>query len=158
MRKITLSVLSFALGGLSVSLVENQTSTFAQESTNRPVIFRVQEAIPIVPPFKADRVSLDEGSSFENLTLPIDGVLCRNCILKNTTLEYAGGEYRLENARVSLPVSIKLVGAANNTAAFLNTFGLLGCPAKPAPPVVPNPPLLKAKYAPSGTIKSQNAN
>ena len=158
MRKITLSVVSFTLGALSISLVENQTSTSAQEPTSRAVFTRVEDAIPTVPPFKAGRVTLN-GSSFEGLTYAVDGILCRNSVFKNSTLEYGGGEYLLEEASVSLPVSIKLVGAAKNTAGFLNTFGLLGCPTKQVPPTQPSTsPLLKAKYVPNGTIKSQNAN
>src|SRR6266567_1420129 len=154
MRKITLSVLSFALGALSMSLSGNQTSTSAQESTKRPPFNRVVPAIPVVPSFNPvvmDRLSLG------GYIYSVDGILCRNCRFKDTTLLYAGGEYLLDNASVELPVRIELEGAALNTARFLNLFGLIGCHAKQTPPIA-MPPILRAKYAPSGTLKSENAN
>ena len=152
MRKITLSALSFGLGMLSMSLVGNYTSFAARQSE----YMRVPQAVPVVPPFKGNRKVHD--AILQGSTFPVDGMLCENCAFKNTEFEYGGGEYVLLDAHISLPMSIKLTGAVKNTAQFLNAFGLLGCPTKQQPSVVNPPPILKAKYAPDGTLKSENAN
>jgi hypothetical protein len=152
MRKVTLSVLSFALGALFMSVLGNHTSTSAQVA-----ILRVSEAVPVVPPFKANRTI--EGSTMVGSTFAVDGILCRNCAFKNTVFEYGGGEFVWENSTVALPLSIKTTGAAENTVKFLNMFGLIGCPAKNPTPVAPPPGILNAKYAPNATnIKIEHAN
>jgi hypothetical protein len=152
MRKITLSMLSFVGGALAMSLLGNHTSTSAQMT-----VLRVSEAVPVVPPFKANRTI--EGSAMAGTTFAVDGILCRNCAFKNTVFEYGGGEFVWENATVALPLSIKTTGAAENTVKFLNMFGLIGCPAKNATPVAPPQGILNAKYAPSATnIKIEHAN
>lgn len=153
MHKAVLAALSFALGALSVVLVENHTATFAQETkVPGPGVIRIPGLVPVVPPLANARI---EGDMFDKGSIyPVDGFICKNCIFHGATLEYGGGEYFFDNAKIDLPIGIKLVGAAQNTAIFLNSFGLLGCPAKTPPP--PNPaPLLQANYAPSGTMRVQ---
>jgi len=88
----------------------------------------------------------------------LDGVLCRNCSFTGTTFEYGGGQFALIDAKVVPPISIDLTGAAKNTAGFLNMFGLIGCPNQQAPKPKAIPPIFKAAYTPSGTLKIQDAN
>jgi len=156
MRIVMVALGSFIVGAVSMLLLGNQTSIFAQGSTSGAIL-RDTPAVPIVPPYRGtlvNNVTLDPGSRFA-----VDGVLCKACKFgANTTFEYAGGEFRLEDAKIAMPVSIDLKGAALNTAQFLQLFGLLGCPAKQAPPVMGTEPILRARYVPSGILKSAHAN
>jgi hypothetical protein len=156
MRNVMVALGSFALGAVCMSLFGNQRSTFAQGPTTGALV-RDSLAVPVVPPYRGtflNEVTFTNGSRFA-----VDGILCKKCKFgSNAIFEYGGGEYRLEDINVLLPVSIDLTGAARNTAQFLATFGLLGCPAKQAPPAVGPPPILRAKYAPSGTIRSLHAD
>ena len=147
MRKIMLALGSFLVGAMFMWLVGNHNSTFAQ-SPNKPVpLLKAEGAVPTVPPFR--NVVL-EGVGFGDDTILIDGILCRNCGFNNTVIEYGGGEFAIVEPHISGPVSVKLDGAALNTAVFLNYFGLLGCATNnPMPPINPAP-LMKARYTPKG--------
>ena len=148
MRNITVALGSFILGAVFMSLVENHTSTLAQEP-ERMGGWRVYDAVPKVPPFRS---IVAEHQDFTGSRHFVDGILCRGCIFNNTTLVYGGGEFAISEPRISGPILIKLDGAASNTAVFLNYFGLLGCPANNAPRINP-PPIMKAKYTPEGDFQ-----
>jgi len=152
MRKITLALGSFIVGAISMSLVGNHTSTLAQGPNKSWSILQLDRAVPKVPPFgniSVQDIGIDGGTHF------VDGILCLRCSFNNATFEYGGGEFAILNPRISGTVSIKLDGAAENTATFLSLFGLLGCPAKNAPntPRTNAPPILKAKYTPTGDFQ-----
>jgi hypothetical protein len=130
-----------------MSLLGNHTPTFAQDRST----FSLKDTVPIVPPLP--HIALN-GNSFRNVTYAMDGLECHDCTFQDVTLTYGGGAYLLENPKVSLPVRLNLTGAALNTAQLLQVFGLIGCPAKAAPPMAPTPNILTAKYAPSGHLES----
>ncbi len=152
MRKITIALGSFIVGAISMSLVGNHTSTLAQEPKSPPGAIKVAGAVPIVPPFRNNTVA---DSSFDGVTHLVDGILCLRCNFNNATLEYGGGEFAILNPRFSGTTSIKLDGAAENTATFLSLFGLLGCPANkaPNPPRINPAPMMQAKYTPTGDFQ-----
>jgi len=146
MTKVTLALGSFALGAASMFLLGNHTSTLAHGSTNGQsitgrspdAVSRNEGLIPIVRP--VINVTIHPGVDVSKITLGLDGTSCNGCTLHDLTIEYGGGAYSLVNTKVKLPVNIKLIGAALNTAQFLQSFGLLGCPAKASPQVNPNAP------------------
>jgi hypothetical protein len=157
MRKVTVALGSFVLGAACMSLLGNHTSTFAQAPPQKAPpqqgLITIAGTVPVVPPLP--HVAL-EGNSFQDAAYVLDGLECRGCTFKNVTLTYGGGAYLLQNANVSLPVKLNLTGAALNTAQLLQTFGLIGCPAK-AVPQMPNPnapTIMMAKYAPTGSLES----
>ena len=126
-------------------LLGNQTSTFAQQAPpQQELSFNNNSGlVPVVPPPKRvfDAVSL-KGTKFN-----VDGLVCHKCKLSNVTISYGGGAYSIEEGSISLPIRIELTGAALNTAGFLNSFGLLGCPAnKPTPEQPTVPQIMTAKY------------
>ncbi len=128
----------------------NHTSALAQQpppakQPSGTVFVNVEGAIPVVPPL---RFCCFTGSATGALDKPIihrvDGTGCVGCSFTNVKFEYGGGAFRLENAHVSGAITIELVGAAANTATFLNLFGMLGCPAHPTPKQFdPNKPIIK---------------
>lgn len=98
---------------------------------------------PAVPPLPRSIIS---GSIFENgQPLYLDGMNVQDTrIRQRAVIVYGGGAYNLRNVVVSGDVPIQLIGAAANTANFLATFGMIGCPAKPQiPQVNPNTPFTK---------------
>jgi hypothetical protein len=149
MRITTLVLLSFGAGMLFASAI-NHTSAVAQQPTpekqsSAPVFVNAEGAVPVVP---AIRFCCFTGSLTGDPKNPmvhkVDGTGCVGCSFTNVKFEYGGGAFRLENASVSGTVSIELVGAAANTATFLNLFGMLGCPAQPKPKQFdPNKPIIK---------------
>jgi hypothetical protein len=147
MRNVTVAVGSFIVGAISVSLLGNHTSTLAQQEPPRTVV--VAGAVPVVPPFVGTTV---DGDNFDRRTLNVDGILCRRCTFHDATLVYGGGEFAIIEPRLSGNLSIKLDGAAHNTAVFLNLFGLLGCSANNKPNPAPDP-IMRAKYTPSGDLQ-----
>jgi hypothetical protein len=152
MRKITIALGSFIVGAISMSLVGNHTSTLAQEPKSPPGAVTITGGVPVVPPFRGSKM---EDVGIDGFTHRVDGILCLRCSFNNATLEYGGGEFAILNPRFSGTTSIKLIGAAENTATFLSLFGLLGCPANNAPskPSVNPAPMLQAKYTPKGDFQ-----
>jgi hypothetical protein len=152
MRNITVAVGSFIVGAIFMSVLGNHTSTLAQEPKSPPGLMKVAGAVPVVPPFRNMTI---EDAGIVGATHLVDGILCLRCSFKDTTFEYGGGEFAILNPRFSGTTSIKLVGAAENTATFLSLFGLLGCPANNAPstPSVNPAPMLQAKYTPKGDFQ-----
>jgi hypothetical protein len=145
MRNIIVALGSFIVGAISMSLVGNHTSTLAQV----PTAVRAQGTVPVVPPFRSIVVN---GYVFDGKIFAVDGILCTRCTFKNATLEYGGGAFAILEPRLSGSLSIKLDGAAHNTAVFLNMFGLLGCQTKNVPKVNPDP-IMRAKYIPEGNLE-----
>jgi hypothetical protein len=95
-------------------------------------------AVPVVPPHVG--VTVNGADIMGSSTYGVDGVRCNGCRIHDATIEYGGGVYDFQSTTVELPVRIVLKGAALNTAQFLQTFGLLGCPAKATPHVNPDAP------------------
>ena len=104
--------------------------------------FKVAGAVPVVPTINPAVV---ENGSTRGGTFFVDGIYARGAFLGGgVTLEYGGGAYRFDNVTFELPVRIHLVGAAQNSADFLNAFGLIGCHASPPTPHnAPNPAIPK---------------
>src|SRR6266849_2766787 len=146
MRNVTLALGSFVLGAMCISLVENRTSISAQEYSS----IHIAGAAPVVPPIFADASNsiFANGKPYE-----VDGLKCENCTFRDAIFRYGGGSYDLVGAKTSLPLKIELTGAAWNTAQFLSLFGLLGCPAQNQPPMN-KPPIIQAKIAPQGNLRS----
>jgi len=144
MRTVTLAFGSFVVGALCMSLFGNHISTVRQSGlafAQMPDMGEVwQAAVPRVPPLG------NSGSShntFLNAEVPLDGFRSSNNVYKGVTFVYGGGAYSLTDSTVVPPVQLKFVGAAANTLGLLNTFGMIGCPAKPqAPEVNPNTPII----------------
>lgn len=150
MRNVTVGLGSFLLGLLCASLLgfgSPQTSIFRQSvvfAQTKPGIvsstFTLNPFTPTVPPMPR---SLSEGNINENQIIQIDGIHSREDTFRNMTLVYGGGAYVLNKARFDGGVNIQLVGAAANTAQFMATFGMIGCPAsvpKAPPHINPNAP------------------
>jgi hypothetical protein len=148
MRITTVALLSFGAGVLFASVI-NHTSALAQQAPpaqpSGPVLFNVEGAIPVVPPMRFCCASgTFTGAPNNPLIHKVDGTGCVGCNFANVTFQYGGGAFRLENSHVSGIVNVELSGAAGNTAAFLNLFGMLGCPAQPTPKQFdPNKPIIK---------------
>ena len=140
MRNVTVALVSFALGAMFMLLLGNHTSTFSQGLVVGPsegtldVVGR-----PVVPPLTG---IASVHNTFRGQNIDVDGIEADRNVYQGVTFIYGGGAYKLTNSAVVPPVNIHLVGAAANTAQFLETFGLIGCPtAKPQPPAVnPNAP------------------
>jgi len=154
MRNVTVALGSFIVGAISMFLLGNHTSTFAQspQGLAPPGLAINIDGTPTVPPFKNISV---EGSHFTEDSFRVAGVLCRRCVFDRTILLYGGGEFSIVESQFVSPPSIQLTGAASNTAVFLSMFGLLGCPANNAPHTPPQnkAPMLKAKFVPSGDLR-----
>jgi hypothetical protein len=146
MRKLTLALSSFVAGVLCMFALGNHASTLLQPRVfAQGAAIRVEGAVPVVPPLR-DNVNV--GNVFNGGKYLPDGLASNGDTFNNVTFEYGGGAYKLENATVSGTVNIRLIGAAANTAEFLNKFGLIGCPtAKPTPktPRPNDPTIMQAK-------------
>jgi len=124
---------SFLLGLLCASLISNNSGThdslvFAQTTSTE----HRNPYMPIVRPLGAP--SLFEGNESAGRE-ELDGrTSFREAFLDGSTIVYGGGPYELHGAVFQGKVNIELVGAAANTAQFLQTFGFLV-----KGPVVPNP-------------------
>lgn len=82
MRKVTLSILSFGLGALSMSLVGNHTSIFAQGTDQFMRMVDNKAFIPTVPP-PSEVISY--GNVMEGMTYGVDGMRCNKCVFKGVT-------------------------------------------------------------------------
>ncbi len=134
MRKVTIALVSFALGAIFALLLGNRPSTLmsqvsAQEQPPR------SPYIPVVPPLPR---MFAEGNVFDNQTITVDGTMSRFSKYINPTFVYGGGAFYMKGVEIGGKVNIELIGAAANTASFLKMFGLYGCPvaAPPSPPVI----------------------
>jgi hypothetical protein len=144
MRKTTVALVSFLAGILCSLGLGNQPSTALNASEFSQ--FALPDKVPVVPPIGMMKV---QNSTKSGGTVFLDGMNMENNILKNPTFEYGGGAFRLAGNHIEGTVKISLKGAAINTAVFLNSFGLIGCPATPsAPRVNPNTPLLAVLKTP----------
>ena len=144
MRTITLALGSFIVGALCMSLFGNHISTVRQSGlafAQMPEMDEVwQAAVPKVPPLGTVSSS---HNTFLNRTVGLDGFRSSNNVYKGVKFVYGGGAYQLTSSVIAPPVQFEFVGAAANTVGFLNTFGMIGCPAKPQPPEVnPNTPII----------------
>jgi hypothetical protein len=141
MSKLSVGVLSFAAGTLCVFLLGKQISILTQSAlAAAQTAVHIEGAVPGVPP--SIRATMEQ-ATFTGMIHEVDGTACDQCTFKDVTFKYGGGAYQLTNSVVIPPVRIELSGAAANTAAFLNSFGLIGCPAKvpeTPPAVIPNKP------------------
>jgi hypothetical protein len=138
MSKVTVALGSFAAGVVVMFLLGNHTSIFVQSALAQPKGMVVRGAEPAVPPL-GGKVS---SSEFENVTKPLDGLHCSNCIFKNVTFEYSGGSYKLVNAAFSGSIRIDFKGAAANTVVLLDFLKSLNAGNKPQP-LEPNAPLFR---------------
>ena len=135
MSKITVAFGSFALGALCVFFLGNHASTFLGPLAAQPTPrqFEANQWVPRVPPIG---LALAEGNITDRgATIDIDGLNSRGDTFHDATLVYGGGAFHMEHATFSGNNQIALIGAAANTATFLNMFGMIGCPAaKPQAP------------------------
>lgn len=76
-----------------------------------------------------------ENKTDTGIVVSLDDKHFVNCIYKNCTVIYGGGEYALTNTKFE-NCQISLQGAAQRTAGLLQNFGAL----KPMPPQVPPAP------------------
>jgi hypothetical protein len=133
MRKVTIALVSFALGAIFAVLLGNGRSALvsqvsAQQLPRSPYI-------PLVPPPPR---TFAEGNVFDNQAIIVDGTYSRFSKYINPTFEYGGGAFYMKGVEIDGNVNIELIGAAANTAGFLKMFGLYGCTvvAPPTPPVI----------------------
>ena len=77
-----------------------------------------------------------EGKTFENQHLVLDDGVFINCVFKNCSLEYSGGDVYVQNCQGE---GCQLVwrGPAQRTVFLLQGLGLM---TPPAPPVAPGQP------------------
>lgn len=145
MSKVTVVLVSFALGACSMFFIEsgNQTSTFAQA----PPVAIAGGGVPIVPPITGKFERFGMGG----LSFGVDGTECIDCDFRGTVLQYGGGAYKFTRFKFSGPVRVNLVGAAANTVAFLNLVQALAASQQPPPPK-PNSPILKTANVPQEMI------
>jgi hypothetical protein len=92
--------------------------------------------IPIVRPLEPT-TALSEGNSLDGGTVVLDGRYSFRESFTHTTLVYGGGPYNMQAAMMG-DINIELIGAAANTAQFLESFGLLNKVSSNTPP--PSPP------------------
>ena len=136
MRNFVLVLCSFVLGAVCMFFFTNHNVVLAQAPRGNPFT-------PVVPP--PPRMVMD-GNIIENgQTFYLDGMSVSNSIIRNSSvIVYGGGAYNLRGVTITGDTQIQLIGAAANTANFLATFGMIGCPAKPQiPQVNPNTPFTK---------------
>jgi len=136
MRNFVLFLGAFVLGAVCMFCFTNHNLVLAQAPHGNAFT-------PVVPP--PPRMIMD-GNIIENgQTFYLDGMNVSDSIIRNSAvIVYGGGVYNLRKVAISGDVQIQLIGAAANTANFLTTFGMIGCPAKPQiPQVNPNTPFTK---------------
>jgi hypothetical protein len=99
--------------------------------------------VPEVPPVR----NFVEDSHFEGGSQMLDGLSCKGCTFKDTTLAYGGGAFTLVDCNFSGNTRVVLSGAAVNTLSILP---LLQALAKGTPPTAPPPkkPIEKNAIAP----------
>src|ERR1700719_2088354 len=129
LSKLMLALGSFIVGACCMlPFIDSgsHTSAFAQ--------VRVTNAVPVVPEVPTME---DKNNTYENVTVPLDGILASADSFKRVTFEFGGGLYSLRDSTFVPPIHFSLTGAAANTYALLMQFGMIGCPAeaprKPAP-------------------------
>ncbi len=149
MNKIALASGSFIVGAIvgSLALSLVHTSTRVQASQGERIGFAGPSGEPVVPPIRTHIVG---GGVLGGTVQSLDGVDCDGCVLAVERLSYAGGAYRLNNAKLPTHVPIELKGAALNTVNLLRALGALPNPAPPQQ--APNPPMITTKLE----IKAQN--
>jgi len=131
MRLVTVAVVSFVLGAVSMFLWGAHTSMFpASVYAQVKVPPRDRAAIPVVPSVHHTMA----GGVVSDMGFSLDGMDAKGTVFTNVAFEYGGGAYRLESATIVPPINVTLTGAAANTAAFLSALGLLGCPTTSGPP------------------------
>jgi hypothetical protein len=88
--------------------------------------------VPTFPPIGVQ----SSGNVVHGFWVDVDGVFSDGETFENVTLKYGGGAYLFRNAIFRGQTKIELIGAAANTAQFMATFGMIGCPASipKAPP------------------------
>jgi len=60
------------------------------------------------------------GDTFSGQTLQLDGMEFTNVTFQGVTFTYSGGAYSFRNVTFSLPLTVRLEGAAANTAALID--------------------------------------
>jgi len=78
-----------------------------------------------------------EGKTFENQHVVLDDGVFINCVFKNCSLEYAGGDVYVQNCQGE---GCQLVwrDAAQRTVFLLQGLGLMAPPAPPGAPPAPS--------------------
>jgi len=97
--------------------------------------------VPDLPLYTLKDVGFGPGT-----TLKSDGIACKGCELMNgAVIKYSGGSFSFEASKLSGLFNIVLDGPAKNTAVFLASFGLLGCPKQEpkTPHINPNAPAMR---------------
>jgi hypothetical protein len=162
MRYVAVAVVSFCLGILATLSAQHRLIPNTVSAQVGP--FSMGGPFPMVPPLNAAMprvqpvsVSVDHQTVISDVapTFVLDGLSVRNSVFANRrgiVFTYGGGAYNLENVVISGNVGLELVGAAANTARFLESLGLLKPPDStgggktrltvtvPAPAPQPAPP------------------
>ena len=78
-----------------------------------------------------------ENKKFENEHVVLDEGVFINCVFKDCSLEYSGGDVYVQNCQGD---GCQLVwrGAAQRTVILLQGLGLMAAPTGPNPPVAPS--------------------
>jgi predicted NodU family carbamoyl transferase len=78
-----------------------------------------------------------ENKKFENEHVILDEGVFINCVFKNCSLEYSGGDVYVQNCQGD---GCQLVwrGAAQRTVILLQGLGLMAVPSGPNPPLAPS--------------------
>lgn len=146
MSKVMVALGSFIVGACSMLFFMasgNHTSTLEQPVFAQAGQLIVTGGVPVVPPVK----NFVEDSHFEGGSQMLDGLSCKGCMFKNTTLTYGGGAFNLVECNFSGNTRVVLSGAAVNTLSILP---LLQALTKGTPPQAPPPqkPIEKNAIAP----------
>jgi hypothetical protein len=140
--KLTIAFGSFMLGVFCTALGVGKSSPMAFARTQESTPGRVNSYIPVVVPLGTYNRSLSTGNVQMNQTVLIDGRNSVQEMFDNSTLVYGGGSFRMEDFLLTGTTNIQLIGAAANTAQFLEIFGLLNRAAPNSPPSPPQAPAM----------------
>jgi len=119
MRTVTVALVAFTCGALSMLLFEIAIPSRLALAQDPRGWFM---AVPKVPPLSGRRA---DHETYINSGYRLDGLETTNGTFNQVTFVYGGGAYKLEGSTIVGPTTLKLIGAAANTAQLLGRFGLL---------------------------------
>ncbi len=129
MRSLTIALASFIVGAACMFLFGNHTfalvhPVFAEEADTGNIY---------VPKIRQAGIESRYNKHGNGERFRLDGVSSTGELFENVTLVYGGGAFEMTNPIFRGDITVDLTDAAANAAAFLNMFGLIGCPTNTEP-------------------------
>jgi hypothetical protein len=162
MSKVTVAILSFALGVFSSTLVlaahcasaAPQQAPPSKPASPGPVLVG-GAGVPVVPPITQHFQNF--GVINSPLPFQVDGSDCVRCTFSGAVFRYGGGNFQFTDFKFSGPVRVEFTGAARNTFIFIKFIEALAAsqvPKGPAPKT-PTMQLTSVKQDLTGTFGTE---